>query len=267
MKPRRSKYSKSIRTKIGSGGSLRRQFVGAVVGIVGVVLGVFVLGWLGYVGLCHSTFFQIESVEMSGSSQFEDEEILALIEINNNSNLVAVDKEDVATRLKETGWVRRVSVEKRYPNTLTLKITERQPIALIQLQGELHYLDQRGVVFAPVMVGDELDFPVVYFADESMLSAHDRLKNITDFLKYTRNGNPALSIQNISQIMVDRKGDMTLYMADNPFPVQVGQTKMWQKYKRLAKVFGWLYKKKKFNSVTAIDLEYLEGRVLVSFQN
>ena len=256
-----------MRSKIGSGVSLKRQFIGASVGIGGVVLGVFMLGWLGYFGLSHSTFFQVESVKITGCSQFEDGEVLALIGITNHSNLVAVDNELVAKTLTDTGWIRRVVVTKGYPNTLELEIVERKPIALILLQNGLHYFDRRGVVFAPVKPGDDIDFPVVSFVNESMLEGQDSLKNVTDFLQYTKNGNPALSIQNISQVMVDEEGDMTMYMADNPFPVQIGKTKMWQKYKRLAKVLGWLYKKKKFETVTAIDLEYLEGRVLVSFQS
>jgi cell division septal protein FtsQ len=160
-----------------------------------------------------------------------------------------------------------VDVEKTYPNSLEVKIVERKPIALVQFDDGLHYFDKRGVVFAQAKPGNDLDFPVIYFADQSMLSTDGSMKNITDFLKYTRSGNPALSIQNISQIMVDGDGAMTMYMADNPFPVQIGKTKMWQKYKRLSKVLGWLYKKKKFSTVVAIDLEYLEGRVLVSFQS
>lgn len=256
-----------MRTKIGNGVSVKRQFIGATVGIGGVVLVIFMFGWLGYLGLSHSTFFQVESVKISGSSQFDDGEVLALIGITNHSNLVAVNKAEVAKMLTDTGWVRRVVVSKAYPNTLELEIVERKPIALILLHDGLHYFDRMGVVFAAVKSGADLDFPVIHFVDESMLEAKGSLKNVTDLLKYTRNGNPALSIQNISQIIVDAKGDLTMYMADNPFPIQVGQTKMWQKYKRLTKVLGWLYKKKKFATVTAIDLEYFEGRVLVSFQS
>ena len=256
-----------MRSKIGAGLTLKRQIVGATVGIGGVVFGIFVLGWLAYLGLSHSTFFQVESVEISGNVQLEDGEILTLVGITNHSNLVAVDTGNIEEILQKTGWVSRVRVEKTYPNTLEIEIVERKPIALVQLHDGLHYFDRHGVVFAPVKRGNDLDFPVIYFSDQSMLETEERVKNITDFLRYTRNGNPALSIQNISQIMVDAKGNMTMYMADNPFPVQIGQTKMWQKYKRLAKVLGWLYKKKKFKTVTAIDMEYLQDRVLVSFQS
>ena len=247
--------------------SLKRQFFGATVGIVGVVSGVCMFGWLSYVGLSHSTFFQVESVKISGCSKFEDGDILALAGINNKTNLVAVNEEKIVKTLTDTGWVWQASVEKKYPNGLILKIVERKPIALLQQHDGLHYFDRHGVIFASVQSEDDLDYPVICFADETMLSEQGSLKNITDFLKYTCNGNPALSIQNISQIMVDEKGDLTMYMADNPFPVLIGQVKMWQKYKRLAKVLAWLYKKKKFKTVTAIDLEYLEGRVLVSFQS
>ncbi len=267
MKSKKSKYSRTVREKVGAGSSIRHQVVGAAVGIVGVVFGFFVLGWLGYVGLSHSPFFEVESVNITGSSKFGHDEILSLIGITNQTNLVAVDKVEIAEELKKTGWIRRVSVEKVYPNSLEIQIQERKPLAIVQLQQGLFYFDKSGFVFAGVKPGEALDFPVVHFADETMVAGKDSMKNVTDFLKYTRSGNPALSIQNVSQIMVDEQGNLTLYMADNPFPVQIGQTKMWQKYKRLAKVLGWLYKKKKFDTVTMIDLEYSEGRVLVSFKS
>lgn len=266
MKAKKSKYSKTVREKIGAGTSVKRQLIGATVGIGCVIGTFFVLGWLGYVGLSHSTFFEIESVKITGSSRFDDGEVLSIIGITNNTNLVAVDKDKIGEDLKKTGWVRRVTVRKVYPNSLEILIKERVPLAIVRQQQGLSYFDKRGVVFAGVKPGDDLDFPVVHFTDESMLATEESMKNITDFLKYTKNGNPALSIQNVSQILVDDQGNLLMYMADNPFPVKIGKTKMWQKYKRLVKVLGWLYKKKKFDTVTLIDLEYMEGRVLVSFQ-
>ena len=233
---------------------------------VGLVAGVlFITAWGIYAGLCHSTFFQVENISVEGSQRFSAEEIVSIAGLNNKSNLVAVSGKEIETTLKETGWIRKVEVDKKWPNSITIIIHERKPSAMIHLAGELSYIDSRGRIFAPVKGGDDLDFPVLLISDAEVIEDKRAMKGALDLLRYASHGNMDLPKQNISQVVLDEDGRMTLYLADNPFPVILGRDKMWTKYKRLTRVLAWLYKKKKFSTVASIDMEYLEGRVLVKF--
>ncbi len=77
------------------------------------------------------------------------------------------------------------------PDTLLISLQEYIPKAIIQLgeKEELFYVDQEGVPFIPLVVGQDMDFPVitglerVYNAED----LHEPLFNIMQFLKKTNN--------------------------------------------------------------------------------
>ena len=63
-------------------------------------------------------------------------------------NLFRIDIDRVQRDLSGLGWVRRIDIEKKVPDTLRIKITERVPVALARVQDRLLYVDEEGVAFA-----------------------------------------------------------------------------------------------------------------------
>lgn len=265
MKKRKSVYSSSLQKRMKAERADRRQIYVAFAGVALAMSLLTVVVWGIYSGLCHSSFFQVESITVKGSSRFSADEIVAMAGLDNKSNLVAVSQKKIETSLQATGWVRKVDVDKKWPNSITLVVSERKPVAMIQLDGLMSYVDSRGHVFALVAADDDLDYPVLFVPSREVLGDKRAMKGPLDMLRYASSGNPDLSKQNISQLVLDDEGRMTMYLADNPFPVILGKNKMWSKYKRLTRVLAWLYEKRKFSTVASIDMEYLEGRVLVKF--
>lgn len=265
MKKRKSTYTSPYQKRINGERADRRQLCNMFAG-VSLAAGVVILvGWGIYAGLCQSTFFQVEAISVQGSQRFSADQIVSMAGLDNKSNLVAVSKKKIKSALESTGWIGSVDVDKKWPNTINILIHERKPVAMIHLDGALSYIDSRGNVFSRVMAGDDLDYPVLLVADVAFLADKQSMKGPLDLLRYAGNGNPDLPKQNISQLVLDDQGRITMYLADNPFPVILGKDKMWIKYKRLSRVLSWLYKQRKFSTVASIDMEYLESRVLVKF--
>jgi cell division protein FtsQ len=77
-------------------------------------------------------------------------------------NLFQIDIARVQGDLGGLGWVRRIDIEKKLPDTLRIKITERKPVALARNGDTLRYVDEEGLPFAELTpsVGDE-DLPVI----------------------------------------------------------------------------------------------------------
>jgi len=77
-------------------------------------------------------------------------------------NLFKIDIARVQTDLGHLGWVRRIDIEKKLPDTLRIKITERKPVALTRVNDALQYVDDEGVPFAELSpnVGDD-DLPLI----------------------------------------------------------------------------------------------------------
>jgi cell division protein FtsQ len=60
------------------------------------------------------------------------------------------------------GWVQRIDIEKKLPDLLRIKITERTPVALVRNGDRLLYTDQEGLGFAELSTsaGDD-DLPII----------------------------------------------------------------------------------------------------------
>ncbi|MEN8139926.1 MAG: FtsQ-type POTRA domain-containing protein [Thermodesulfobacteriota bacterium] len=263
---RKSSYSNGLkRTMTGRGQNVQlllRLLTLLVLGGAGLGL----LVWLFMLWAGNSVFFQVESVQVRGSKQFTEAEVVAMAGLDIRSNLVAARKGDMRDRLRASGWIAQVDINKNWPDQIIITVKERQPLAMVKVAGSpLSYLDRRGVSFATVGRDDELDFPVITLVSHDLLGDRQALKDVLDLLRYAGGGNVGLPRQNISQMVLAEDGDLTIYLADNPCPIHLGQGRMWKKYKQLTRVLTWLYKKKRFAAVQEIDMEYQEGRVLVRF--
>ena len=66
------------------------------------------------------------------------------------NNLVRLSLAEVAARIESNPWVRTVELEKELPDRLQVRLTEREPVALLLHKGELVYADVEGQAIAPV---------------------------------------------------------------------------------------------------------------------
>lgn len=220
-------------------------------------------------GLCygarHSTFFQLTTSDINASRHISKDEILELTGIEVNANLLDIDPEQVAAAISSHVWVEGVKVEKKWPNTLAIAITERLPVAIVNGQQGLSYVDRRGEMFTRVSRGEELDFPVISGLDRAGGEVDQKLAlaEALEFLRHAQSGSASLPKQNISELIVGDGGELTVFLADRPFPIYLGKGKMGQKYSRLSGVLHWLYKNREFEVTESIQFDYQPDKVLV----
>jgi cell division protein FtsQ len=92
--------------------------------------------------------FSVRRFEIAGNERSRTEEILHALEPWRGRNLVMLDLGPVAERLAREPWVERVTLSKRFPDGLAIRILERRPIALLRDQGRLVWLDAKGRTIA-----------------------------------------------------------------------------------------------------------------------
>src|SRR3546814_20525780 len=59
--------------------------------------------------------------------------------------MLAFDPRAARVRVESLGWVAEAKVERRLPDTIFVRITERQPIAIWQHDGQFLLVDDQGV--------------------------------------------------------------------------------------------------------------------------
>jgi len=108
--------------------------------------------------------FRVGDIYIQGRKDLSNDQLLAKVNVERGTPLLAVDTHTVAARLMELPPVHKARVERLWPDRLLVQIQERQPIALWQKDGKLSPIDSDGVVLTyqhadalpnlPIVIGD-----------------------------------------------------------------------------------------------------------------
>jgi cell division septal protein FtsQ len=221
------------------------------------------------------SFFQVSDVVFSGcrmtsSGQLREQAGIVL----HQTNLMGLDTVQIERDLEKNPWIFEATVKRSWPSTVEIKVMEYVPVALLHSTteegGQLYYVDKKGVPFTPVPVGANLDFPVITGLTEVTAASlkEKALAEILLFLKKVRINDPHLPAQSVSEVHVNRYGELVVYLVEYPFPIFFGNGNTKQKYQKLIRVLQALYKKESgeeiISSVEYIRMDYFNDKVLVA---
>ena len=263
---------KSVKSLKGpkNGSGLRYKLFLKTVAAILLLLGLGLGARLTYNRLCHCDFFQITAVKIQGNRMTSKEQVSALSRVDIHTNLLAVNVNQVESLLESHPWIARAEVVRDWPNRLLIILQEKNPVALLNRETGLFYLDSRGGIIAAVNPSQELDFPVITglekFQFNSVTSENipEPLQDVYALLKLANRNNPILPEQNISEIHLAENGELVLYLLDKPFPIYMGSDgKISTRYNSLVKVLKDLYKTQEFSEVSYIRLDYKKDTILV----
>lgn len=107
----------------------------------------------------------VDNVSVEGRKRVGRQAILDALAVRRGTPILAVDLAAAKARLEALTWVRTADVQRILPDTLFVRLLERQPLAYWQRQGKLVLIDRDGAViptdhldaFGPliVLVGDD----------------------------------------------------------------------------------------------------------------
>lgn len=105
--------------------------------------------------------FPLDVVTITGQKELSEIEILEQAELTSRNSLPFLDAALVRERLKAMPLVKEASVRKLYPDRLVIEITERNPYALWQHDGEVSIIARDGMVIDRMRDGRFNDLPFV----------------------------------------------------------------------------------------------------------
>ncbi len=80
---------------------------------------------------------RLDAITISGQRELSVNEILDTAGISGRNSLLLLDAHDVRERLKAMALIKDADVRKLYPNRLMIEVTEREPYALWQKDGQV----------------------------------------------------------------------------------------------------------------------------------
>lgn len=235
-KPRKKAHAARKKGKEKGGAAARinfRQVLPVAAAILAVVLvtaaGAAVYSWLG-----HSRLFSVRDIDMNRCAYVTRDEISGILSGAPKGNIWSLSSGDIGKRLLSHPWVRSVSVRKSFPDRLVVRIEERKPAAMINLD-TLYYVDEEGTIFKRLTAYDPKNFPIVTGFSRTELTARDAvtLQNLKKTLELLRATESGVLRQNVSEVHFDAQEGYTLVTRDTGLQLKIGMMDFREAMKRV----------------------------------
>ena len=88
--------------------------------------------------------FKLEDVVVEGRIRTDKTQILKILQLERGQPLFSINLSQAKAKLEALSWVKAASIERRFPDTLFIRISEKEPVALWQNQTKTYLVDCDG---------------------------------------------------------------------------------------------------------------------------
>lgn len=137
---------------------------------VGTIIWAFTSGWVTQtvdttidrlLAISADAGLGVRDVLVTGRDRTPGSELLAALDVDRGTPILAFDPERARDAVAALPWVRNVVIERRFPNTIYLRLEERQPLALWQSDRTMRVIDADGIVLTNERLEDYAALPLV----------------------------------------------------------------------------------------------------------
>ena len=115
----------------------------------------------GFVSATADAGMTVQRIRTEGQHRMSPDAIHAAVGVDLGRPIFEVDLAAARARVEAIGWVESVTVERRLPSTLHVRVVERTPVALWQRNQQLVMVDRAGMEIATESVGQFGHLPIV----------------------------------------------------------------------------------------------------------
>lgn len=104
----------------------------------------------------------VSQIALTGTHRMAPGEALALLDGLRGSSMVTVDLERWRRKLLEAPWVAEAAMRRIFPGTVSVVITEREPLGIGRIRNSLYLIDREGSIideFGPKYA--DFDLPII----------------------------------------------------------------------------------------------------------
>lgn len=247
------------------GGFLLRlgTLVGSVIFILGLAAWLWHIGWpqrqaehLAQAGLeiTQKARFAVRDIVIEGRQQASKDAIFSALGMGAGAPILNFDVEAAQAKIATLPWVANATVERRLPDTIYIRLTEKQPLARWQRKGRVVVIDSEGKELPEAKLDQFGQLPLVVGADADAETAN-LLDTLKDFPDVANHMTAAVRVSS-------RRWDVHL---DSRVVARMPESDMPDALKRLAELIT--VKKVLDRNITAIDLRLPDRLIIESGQS
>ena len=189
----------------------------------------------------------ITKIKMESQWEHVDaEEVKNLVSARMGTGFFRFDVRGLKSDLEKLSWVDETSINRLWPDTLSIYIKEEVAIAY---WNEERLLNPRGELFSPGDIDETIEVPYLYGPDESQKRVMEQFEAFNKL--FTPTG------LDLRRIRLSDRGSWNLTLGDS-MQITVGRAKLSDRLKRFIKLYERSGLTKNFLN-TEIDLRYENG--------
>lgn len=181
-----------------------------ILGGLAVLYGIYLLVFMGPI-------FSVGEIVVEGKLEhISTPAVVELSGVKEGQTLFGIDVEAVHDNLRSNSWVSRAAVRRRLPHTLWMYVEEHQPVAVVEREGKLYFVDREGAAFKEMDPADPKNLPVITGVRE------DEIGSALSILE-TYIGSSFGQAWGISELHNDRVRGFSIVTEKGPVEILLGQ--------------------------------------------
>jgi cell division protein FtsQ len=192
---------------------------------IGVVATICVIVLVAYRAAASASFFQIRTVETKGASRASTKDIQAVVRRDvGESGVWRADLEQLSKHLERLPWVRTAVVTRVLPDGVRVRITEREPRAVVRnAAGRFILVDDDAVYLGEMSPTDQMPafFLRGWNEDETTAAQTENRERIAKFLELQREWERQGLSERVSEVNVQDIRDVRVQLAGDDSQIEV----------------------------------------------
>jgi cell division protein FtsQ len=181
-----------------------------------VLLAVFAWGLYRVVSYAYAApALQVRGVAVRGLTRLSEGEVLARSGFLGGMSILELDLDGMREAVEGLRWVRYANVQRVWPREIVISVIEREPIALARLDGQIHQVDEEGVI---------LPFDALTLADGPVLDGlrFDDMEGNQARVRIYQRTLGLIGSDRLSEVHISEAGEVSVVPEDYPIRIDLG---------------------------------------------
>jgi cell division septal protein FtsQ len=226
------------------------------------------VAWAGhatYTWVCNTAYFRLRAVHITGNHTLTEQEIHYLLGVMPETTLLQLDLPRMGARLERHPYVKAVTLQRVFPDTLNVTLAERVPFLAVFSAGSGVLVDTEGVVLRPLRPEEEGQFVRLVLQEPQVLEPGMHLQHpeVQRALEIVRTYS-ALSIASDMRLLsltVEHAGASVWEVAPYAFQLRVGEGDIGPQLEQLPVVLRYIAQQGL--SLKSLDVSYRKRVVAI----
>lgn len=192
---------------------------------IGVVAIIALIAFVGYRAAASASFFQIRTVETRGASRASVDDIKTVVRRDlNETGVWRADLPELSKHLEKLPWVRTAVVTRVLPDGIRVRITEREPKAVVRTAaGRFIWVDDDAVYLGEMAPADQMPafFLRGWNEEDSNNAQAENRERVSKFLELQRDWSAQGLSERVSEVNLLDLRDVRVQLAGDDSQIEV----------------------------------------------